>query len=102
MRTEIASIILELAGAAGPEGSISPNDAAKEYARRHARPNDPPDKWRMHLTAVKTEMVGLARAGEIVILRKGKPVDPHAPFRGIVRLRIGASETEEPDGGPGA
>lgn len=101
MRTEIATIILELAEAAGPAGSISPNDAAKEYARRHARPNDPPDKWRMHLTAVKTEMVGLARAGEIAILRKGKPVDPHAPFRGIVRLRIAERGAEDEDDGSG-
>jgi len=88
MRTEMAQIILELAAAAGPGASISPNDAAKEYAARHAREGDPPDAWRRHLTSAKTEARGLARAGEIVILRKGKPVDPHAPVKGLVRLRI--------------
>ncbi len=32
----------------------------------------------------------LARARRIAILRKGKPVDPHAPFKGVVRLgRVG-------------
>lgn len=87
MRTEMAQIILELAEAAGAASSISPNDAAKEYAARHAKEGDPPDAWRRHLTSAKTEARGLARAGEIVILRKGKPADPHAPVKGLIRLR---------------
>ncbi|TPW04813.1 MAG: hypothetical protein FD124_2436 [Alphaproteobacteria bacterium] len=36
---------------------------------------------------VRDAAVRLAKAGRIVILRKGKPVDPEN-FKGVIRLRI--------------
>jgi hypothetical protein len=35
---------------------------------------------------VRQQALHLARKDRIAILRKGKPVDPHAPFKGVVRL----------------
>ena len=46
----------------------------------------PPDAWRRYLPAVRHQALNLARRGRLTILRKGKPVDPHAPFKGVVRL----------------
>jgi Protein of unknown function (DUF3253) len=79
----IASTILALAEARGPQGSISPSDVAQVLA---------PTAWRPLLGAVRRSAAGLAAAGRIEILRKGKPIDP-AELRGVIRLRI------RPDGG---
>jgi hypothetical protein len=43
------------------------------------------------MNAVKQQMVYLARAGQIEITRKGKPVDPNN-FKGVVRLRLTARD----------
>ncbi len=38
------------------------------------------------MAAVRQQALHLARQGRIVILRKGRPVDPHAPVKGVIRL----------------
>ncbi len=86
----VARAILELLETVPPGRSISPVAAARAYALTRARPGDPPDAWRRYLPAVRQQALHLARAGRIAILRKGKPIDPHAPFKGVVRLgRVG-------------
>ncbi len=75
--------ILRLVTARGPGKSICPTDAARALN---------PQTWRPHLSRVRTAAVRLALAGEISILRKGKPVDP-TDFRGVYRLAL-------PVGGP--
>ena len=70
--------ILSLAAACGAASSITPEDAARAV--------DAAD-WRKHMHAVRVAAVRLAKDGRIVILRKGKPVDPDA-FKGVIRLRI--------------
>ncbi len=82
----VARAILELLEAVPPGRSISPVAAARAFALERARPGDPPNAWRRYLPAVRQQALHLARARRIVILRKGKPVDPHAPFKGVVRL----------------
>lgn len=67
--------------ACGPDASLSPSDVAKALA---APP--PSEAWRGQLSAVRRAAVRLAEAGEIEILRKGKPVDP-ATAKGVLRLR---------------
>ena len=82
----VARAILELIETLPPGRSISPVQAARAFALAHARPGDPPDAWRRYLPAVRQQALNLARRGRLSILRMGKPVDPHAPFKGVVRL----------------
>ena len=70
--------ILALAAAGGPASSITPEDAARAIDGEH---------WHRHLAEVRAAAARLAKEGRIVILRKGKPVDPDA-FKGVIRLRI--------------
>lgn len=70
--------ILSLASAKGASSSITPEDAARAVD---------PEKWRAHMGEVRGAAVRLAKEGRIVILRKGKPVDPEN-FKGVIRLRI--------------
>ena len=72
----IEAALLRLVDARGPGKSICPSEVARDLA---------PD-WRGLMGAVRRVAVRLALAGRIVILRKGKPVDP-ADLRGVVRLR---------------
>jgi len=74
----IEAAILRLTAARGPEKSICPSEVARALA---------PESWRSLLGAVRRGAAGLAAAGRIDILRKGKPIDP-ASARGVIRLRI--------------
>jgi hypothetical protein len=82
----VAQAILDLL--AGPDRSVSPEQVARALAARRARPSDPPDLWRRHLNAVRQQALGLARRGRLRILRKGKPVDPNKPVKGVIRLAL--------------
>jgi len=73
----IEAAILSHVMACGPDKSICPSDVAMAMG---------PD-WRSKLTAVRRAAVRLAVAGEIDILRKGKPVDP-VEVKGVIRLRL--------------
>lgn len=73
----IEAAILSHALACGPGASISPTDVAMAMG---------PD-WRSKLTAVRRAAVRMATAGQIDILRKGKPVEP-ATAKGVIRLRV--------------
>ncbi len=44
------------------------------------------------MSPVRRVAMGMATAGLIDILRKGKPVDPNQEVRGVIRLRIRPSE----------
>ncbi len=73
----IAAEILRLTGARGPDRSICPSEVARALA---------PEAWRPLLGQVRTEAIRLAEAGQIDILRKGRPV-PVEAVRGVIRLR---------------
>lgn len=96
-RDPVAAAILEMLAEAGPDGTISPNDAARAIAAQKQKPGDPPDAWRRYMNAVRQQALHLARQGEIAILRKGEPVDPNAPFRGLVKLALPRGHESEPD-----
>lgn len=83
----IVDAILSTLGALQPGKSASPMDVARAFAASRAKPGDPPQAWRRYMNAVKQQMVFLARAGRIEIIRKGEPVDPNN-FKGVVRLRM--------------
>jgi len=82
----VARAILESIETLAPGRAIAPVEVARAVARSRARPGDPPDAWRRYLPAVRQQALHLARQGRLTILRKGKPVDPHTPFKGAVRL----------------
>ena len=84
----LAEIILHLVRQRGPDKSICPSDAARAFAEGRARKNDPPDLWRRYMTGVRQQALFLARQGRISILRKGKPVDPFVPVKGVIRLSL--------------
>lgn len=84
----VAETILALLANAGAGKSITPEQAARAFAAARARPGDPPDLWRRYLNAVRQQALHLARRGRIRILRKGKPVDPHRPVKGVIRLAL--------------
>jgi hypothetical protein len=80
----LAQTIIALCSAVGPGKSIDPSEAAKHFARQR----DEDDlAWRGHLTQVRSRAVALARAGRLVIYRKGKPADPN-DFRGVYRIGL--------------
>lgn len=73
--------------ASGAGASISPGDVARALS-----PPPPCELWRGKLSAVRRAAIRLALAGEIEILRKGKPVAPDAA-RGVIRLRLCAPDS---------
>jgi hypothetical protein len=78
--TEIEAEIRRQTAALGARGSASPGDIARALSP------PPGDAWRGRLGAVRRAAIRLALAGEIEILRKGRPVAPEAA-RGVIRLR---------------
>ncbi len=80
----LAQTILALCAALAPGKSICPTDAAKAFARAC---EEDELAWRGHLSQVRARAVALARAGRLVITRKGKPVDPD-DFRGVYRIGL--------------
>jgi hypothetical protein len=88
---EIEAAILRLLAERGPGKSISPEEAARAAGGAG---------WHALLASVRTAAQRLARAGRIVVLRKGKPVDPDG-FKGVYRLALpevgeGNSSDERP------
>jgi hypothetical protein len=80
-RAAIAAEILRQAEARGAAKSLCPSEVARALA-----PGE--DAWRRLMTPVRDAALDLARQGRIQVLRKGKPVDPAEPVRGVIRLRI--------------
>lgn len=86
----IESAILALVEQRGAGKSICPSEAARAVW---------PEDWQNRMRQVRNVAVGLARKGEISILRKGKPVDPD-DFKGVYRLSLPA--TPDADAAPEA
>jgi hypothetical protein len=85
----IADSILRLAAACGPGSSISPSEVARDLAV----------EWRPLLGPVRRAAARLAAAGQIDILRKGRPIPPEA-LHGVIRLRIRPSIEPQPTDAP--
>lgn len=74
VETTIFSLLAELA----PGKSVSPEQVAKAVDA---------DAWRRQLGHVRNTAIGLARQGQLVITRHGKPANPEK-FKGVYRLRL--------------
>ncbi len=68
----------------GTDKSICPSEVARALAADEAT-------WRRLMGPIRAAAIRLARSGQVEILRKGKPVDPTAEIRGVIRLRKSAS-----------
>jgi hypothetical protein len=75
---EIEAAIRALLSEAGPGRSIDPGQAAESVAGA---------EWRSLLGRVRRIAAAMMKRGEVVIVRKGRPVDPDE-VRGVVRLRL--------------
>ena len=89
----IAQQIFDLLAARGPGKSICPTEAARAMQAAFGKASAPADAWRRYLAPVRQQALHLARRGEILILRKGKPVDPHTPVKGVIRLALPREES---------
>lgn len=78
---EIEATLLRLAAAGGPGKSIAPADVARALGGDH------PDGWGPLMQPIRRVAVRLAAEGRLVILRKGRPADPH-DFKGVYRLAL--------------
>ncbi|MGY6567769.1 MAG: DUF3253 domain-containing protein [Salinarimonas sp.] len=81
-----------LTTARGPGKSICPSEVARALA------GEDPKRWKQLMPAIRRVAVRLARAGELRILRKGKPVDP-GDFKGVYRLACASEAFEGPENG---
>lgn len=68
----------------GTDKSICPSEVARALAADE-------ETWRRLMGPIRAAAIRLARSGQVEILRKGKPVDPTAEIRGVIRLRKSAS-----------
>jgi hypothetical protein len=83
----IERTILDLLRARGAERTVGPMDVARALGGDH------PDGWGPLMPHVRRAAVRLMQQGRVVILRKGRPVDPD-DFRGVYRLALGGGEGE--------
>lgn len=81
---EIEATMLRMLERCGPGKTLDPTEVARELGGPH------PDGWSPYMPLIRRTAVRLARAGRLVILRKGRPVDLD-DFRGIYRLSLPAA-----------
>ena len=80
MTEAIEREILRQTAERGPGKSICPSEVARALAPEE-------EAWRRLMGPVRAAAIRLARDGRVQVLRKGKPVDPAAEIRGVIRLR---------------
>jgi hypothetical protein len=87
----IEATLLRLLEERGTGKALDPAEAARALGGPH------PDGWGPLMQPIRQVAVRLASEGRLIILRKGKPVDPTA-FKGIYRLALapGGADTDGP------
>ena len=76
---KIEATLLRLVGEHGPGKTVDPTEIARTLGGPH------PDGWGPLMQPIRRVAVALAEQGRVVILRKGKAVDPR-DFKGVYRL----------------
>jgi hypothetical protein len=84
---EIETAMLALVEARGSGKNLDPAEVARAVG------GDKPDEWGPLMQPVRQAAVRLMKQGRLVILRKGRPVDPD-DFRGIYRLTLPVSSED--------
>jgi hypothetical protein len=85
---DIEATMLALAQERGPGKTLGPTDIARALGGDH------PEGWGPLMQPIRRVAVRLMKEGRIVIVRKGRPVDPE-DFRGVYRIALPDGE-----GGP--
>jgi Protein of unknown function (DUF3253) len=75
----IEAALLRFIAQREPDKTLDPQEAARALSGSH------PDQWGPLMQPIRKAAVALAEQGRLVILRKGKPVDPRN-FKGMYRL----------------
>ena len=75
----IEAALLRLTAERGPDKTVDPQEVARALSGGH------PDQWGPLMQPIRRAAVALAEEGRMVILRKGKPVDPR-DFKGVYRV----------------
>jgi hypothetical protein len=75
----IEATLLRMIAERGPDKTVDPAEVARELGGPH------PDEWGPLMQPIRRIAVMLAEQGRLVILRKGKSVDPR-DFKGVYRL----------------
>lgn len=78
---DIEERLLHLLAERGPGKTLGPQDVARALGGDH------PDGWGPLMQPIRRVAVRLMKQGRVVVLRKGRPVDPN-DFRGIYRLAL--------------
>jgi hypothetical protein len=81
----LADTILSLVRQRGPDKTICPSEAARAVG------GPAPDGWGPLMQPIRRVAVALAKEGRLVILRKGRIVDPE-DFKGVYRLAVPREE----------
>ena len=96
----LSDVILRLCEERGPEVSVTPQEVAMEMWPPAAEETKGQERWRKLVRPVRSAVIGLARKGEIEILRRKEVVDPHKPFKGVYKMRyLERPDLEIEDGG---
>lgn len=74
----IEAAIFDTLRSRAPGKTICPSEAARRLS---------PDNWRPLMSRVRAVAADLAEAGQLVVLRKGRPVE-RAAIRGVIRLGL--------------
>ncbi|MGU3359181.1 DUF3253 domain-containing protein [Methylobacterium sp. M6A4_1b] len=85
----IAETILRLVTARGAGKTVCPSEVARELG------GPQPEEWSPLMQPIRRIAVRMTKAGEVAILRKGKPVEDPDDFRGIYRLGAAATTSDE-------
>lgn len=85
----IAETILRLVGAREPGKTVCPSEIARDIG------GPQPEDWSPLMQPVRRVAVQMTKAGQVAILRKGKPVEDPDNFRGVYRLGAAATATDE-------
>jgi hypothetical protein len=78
---EIEAAMLDLVAKRGAGKNLDPTEVARAVG------GGKPEEWGPLMQPVRQAAVRLMKQGRIVILRKGRPVDPD-DFKGIYRLAL--------------
>ncbi|MGE0216876.1 DUF3253 domain-containing protein [Mycolicibacterium sp.] len=79
IRQRLTCAIRALAAHRGPDSSTCPSDAARAVGD---------ERWRALMDDARDAARALAAAGDVEIMQRGAVLDPDAPWRGPIRIRI--------------
>ena len=81
-------VILRLAENFGPAILFDAGFVAREMWPPKPDEVKGEERWRKLIRPVRAAAIGLARQGEIELVRRGEVIDPRKPFKGLYKMRL--------------